>query len=65
MKVTAARVARNAAKKFDAHRPFELLIARAEESFQTESDAADVVHKHVDAAVIVDRALDKLAGPIS
>jgi len=37
---------------------FELLITRAEESFQTESDAPDVVHEHVKAAVIVDRTLD-------
>jgi hypothetical protein len=46
------------------HRPFELLVAGAEESLYADSHRPHVVDEHVDPSVLVDRARDQLRGSI-
>ena len=46
------------------HRPLELVVARAEEALEAQPHGADVVHQHVDAAVLVERALHELRRPV-
>jgi hypothetical protein len=41
------------------HRPFEFLVAGAQEAIEADADRSDVVGQHVDAAVLVECALDE------
>jgi hypothetical protein len=39
--------------------PLELVVARAKKPLEAKPDGTDVVHQHVDAAVLVHRAVDQ------
>ena len=45
------------------HRPLEVVVGGAEEPVEAQPHGAHVVDQHVDAAVLVDRALDQPRGP--
>jgi hypothetical protein len=57
----AARVARTAAKKFILRGPLELVVA--EKALQAQPDGTDAADQHVDAVLLIDRALGQPRGP--
>ena len=61
--VSAARDDRRFVKKFIEQRPLEVLVGQREEPVQPQSDAADVVHEHVDPTEVDDCSIHETGGP--
>src|SRR3954471_1521227 len=62
--VTAGAGGAQRAEEVQPHRPFELLVAGAEEAVHAQAHRADVVHEHVDPPVLLQSASDQLRGAV-
>jgi hypothetical protein len=60
--LTAARGVAEGGEEVQLQRGFEVVVADVEESVQPQLDAADVVHEHVDPAVLLDGRVDEACG---